>query len=160
MDLNTEKSERLKRRTTIRKLEDELTQLRRQISEQSSSLLPVHFTVNPPSSAAFQDSSALDNIQISRPRITITLIRTSSNTLRPRLTESTQAPPSTQTISGLSSDLEARVKQLEEDITKASNSRETIASTYRSQFAFLFVRNRSLVSGGSNTILWISTSVK
>ena len=71
VDLNTEKSERLKLRTTIRQLEDELTQLRRQVSEPSSSSLPVPFTVNPPSSAAFQDSSALDNLQKSKPRVTI-----------------------------------------------------------------------------------------
>ena len=72
MDLNTEKSERLKLRTTIRQLEDELTQLRRQVNEPSSSSLPVPFTVNPPNSADFQDSSALDNIQISRLSVTIT----------------------------------------------------------------------------------------
>ena len=53
MDLNTEKRERLKLRTTIRQLEDELTQLHRQVNEPSSSSLPVPFTVDPPSSAAF-----------------------------------------------------------------------------------------------------------
>ena len=70
MELNPEKSERLKLRTTIRQLEEELTQLRRQVSEPSSSL-PVPFIVNPPSFAACQDSSALDNFQKSRPKVTI-----------------------------------------------------------------------------------------
>ena len=81
MDLNTEKSERLKLRTTLCQLEDELTQFRRQVNEPSSSSLPVLFTVNPPSAAAFQESNALGNIQISRPRVTITSKRTSSTTL-------------------------------------------------------------------------------
>ena len=87
VDLNTEKSERHRLRTTVCQLEDELTQLRRQVNEPSSSSLPVPFTVNPPSSAAFQDSSALGNIQISRPRVTITLKRTSSTTSRSQLTD-------------------------------------------------------------------------
>ena len=72
VDLNTEKSERLKLRTTIRQLEDELTKLRRQVNEPSSSSLPVPFTVDPPSSAAYQDSNFLGNIQIAKPRVTIT----------------------------------------------------------------------------------------
>ena len=130
MDLNTKKNERFKLRTSIRQLEDELTQLRRQVNEPSSSPLPVPFTVNPPSSTAFQDSSALGNIQISKPRVTITLKRTSSTRSRSQLTESPQAPLSTQTVSGHSSDLETRVKQLEEEITKARDSRETIGSIY------------------------------
>ena len=62
VDLNTEKNERLKLRATIRQLEDELTQLRRQVNEPSTSSLPVPFTINPPSSAAFQDSSTLGSI--------------------------------------------------------------------------------------------------
>ena len=99
VDLNTEKSERLKLRTTIHQIENELTQLRRQVSEPSTSSLPVSFKVNPPSSAAFQDSSALDKFQISRPKVTITLKRTSSTTSPSRLTESPHAPPSTQTTS-------------------------------------------------------------
>ena len=130
VDLSTEKSERLKLRTTLRQLEDELTQMRRQVNEPPSSSLPVPFTVNPPSTAAVQDSSALDNIQISRPRVTITLNRTSSTTSRSRLTESPQAPPSAQTTSGPSLDLETRVPQLEEEITNARDSRETIASIH------------------------------
>ena len=77
-DLNTEKSERLKLRTTICQIEDELTQLRRQVNEPSSSSIPVPFTVNPPSSAAFQHSSVLGKIP--RPRVTITSKRTSSTT--------------------------------------------------------------------------------
>ena len=56
VDLNTEKSENLKLWTTIRQLEDELTQLRRQVNESSPSSLPVPFTIDPTSSAAFQDS--------------------------------------------------------------------------------------------------------
>ena len=160
MDLNTEKSQRLKLRTTIRQLEDELTQLRRQVNEPSSSSLPFPCTIDPPSSAAFQDSNVLGNIQISKPRVTITLKRTSSTTSRSQLTEPLRTSPSTQTTPGPSSDLEARVKQLEEEITKASNSRETIASIYRSQFAFLCDRIRSLESGGSDTVMWKLTSVK
>ena len=159
MDLNTEKIERLKLRTTIRQLEDELTHLRRQVNEPSPSL-PVPFTIDPPSSAAFQDSNVRGNIQISKPSVTITLKRTSSTTSRSQLTEPPRTPPSTQITPRPSSDLEAQVKQLEEEITKASNSRETIASIYRSQFAFLYDRIRSLESGGTDTILWKLTSVK
>ena len=92
VDLNTEENERLKLCTTICRLEDELTQLRRQIHEPSSSSLPASFTVDPPSSATFQDSFALGNIQISRPRVTITLKRTSSTTLRSQLTEPHELP--------------------------------------------------------------------
>ena len=82
VDLNTKKNERLKLCTTICRLEDELTQLRRQVNEPSSSSLPVPFTINPPSSAAFQDSSTLGSIQILKPRVTITLKRTSSTPSR------------------------------------------------------------------------------
>ena len=160
VDLNTEKSERLKLRTTIRQLEDELTQLRRQVEEPSSSSLPVPFTVDPPNSAALQDSNVLGNIQITKPSVTITLKRTSSTTSWSQLTEPLRTPPSAQTTSGPPSDLEARVKQLEEEITKANNIRETIASVYRPQFAFLYNRFRSLESGGSDTILWKLTSMK
>ena len=76
-DLNSEKSERLKLQVTIRQLEDELLQLRRQVNEPSPSSLPVPFTVDPPSSAAFQDSSTLGSIQILKPRVKITLNRPS-----------------------------------------------------------------------------------
>ena len=134
--------------------------MRRQVSEPSSSSLPVPFTVNPPSSAAFRDFSVLHNIEITRPRVTITLKRTPSTTSRSRLTESPQAPPSTQTTSGPSLDLETRIQQLEEEITKARDSRETIASIYQSQFAFLYDRIRALESGGTDTILWKLTAVK
>ena len=160
VDLNTEKGERLKLRTTICQLENELIQLRRQVNESSSSSLPVPFTVDPPSSAAFQDSSALGNIQISRPTVRITLKRTSSSTSPSQLTEPLRAPPSNQTTSGSSSDIENRVRQLKEEITKAWDSRETIASIYRCQFAFLYDRIRTLESGGTDTILWKLTSLK
>ena len=146
-DFNNKKSERLKLHATIRQLEDELAQLRRQVNEPSLSSLTVPFTVNTPSSAAFQDSSALDNIQISRPRLTNTFGRTSSTTPQSQLTEPPRAPPSTQTTSGSSSDLETRIRQFEEQITKARESRETTASIYRSQFAFLYDRIRVLESG-------------
>ena len=53
VDLNTEKNERLKLCTTICRLEDELTQLRRHGQEPSSSSPPASFTVDPPSSAVF-----------------------------------------------------------------------------------------------------------
>ena len=158
VDLNTEKSERLKLRTTICQFEDELTQLRRQVNEPSPSSLPVPFTVDPPSSAAFH--SALGNIQISRPRVTITLKRASSSTSQSRLAELPRAPPSTQITSGPSSDFETRVKQLEEEITKAKNSRETIISIYRSQFTFLYEKFRALESGGSDTIVWKLTAFR
>ena len=159
-DLNSKKNERLKLQATIRQLEDELLQLRRQVNEPSPSSLPVPFTVDPPNSAAFQDSNVLGNNQISKPRVTITLKRTSSTTSQSRLTEPPRTPPSTRTKSGPPSDLEARVKQLEEEITKASNSRETIASIYRSQFAYLYDRIQALESGGTDTILWKLTSLK
>ena len=160
VDLNTEKFERLKLRTTNPKLDAELTQLRRQVNEPSSSSLPVPFTVNPTSSAAFQDSSALDNIPISRPRVTIIFKRTSSTTSRSRLTESPQAPPSIQTTSGPFLDLEIRVRHLEEEIIKARDSRETIASIHRSQIAPLYDRIRALESEGSDTILWKLTALR
>ena len=52
-DLNTKKNERLQLCTTVCRLEDELTQLRCQVHEPSSSSLPASFTVDPPSTAAF-----------------------------------------------------------------------------------------------------------
>ena len=160
MDLNTEKSERPKLCTTICRLEDELTQLCRQVNEPSLSSLPVPFTADPPSSAAFQDSSTPGSIQMLKPRVTITLRRPSSTTSRSPVTEPPRASPLNQLTSGPSSDLEDRVKQLEEEITKARDSRATIASIYRSQFAFLYDRIRALESGGTDTILWKLTSLK
>ena len=160
VDLNTEKNERLKLHTSTCQVEDELTQLRRQLSEPSSSSLPVAFTVDPPSSVAFQDSSALGNNQILRLRVTITLKRNSSTTSRSQLTESPRALPSTQTTSGPSSDLETRVRLLEEEISNARDKRKTIPSIYRSQFAFLYDRIRALESGGTDIILWKLTSLK
>ena len=158
--LNCEKIERLKLQATIRQLGDKLAQLRRQINEQSLSSLPAIFTVNPPCSAAFQDHIALDNIQISRPRLTIASKIPSSSTSQSRLAELPRAPSSTQTTSGPSSDLETRVKQLEEETTKARDSRETIASIYRSQSAFLYDKIRAFESEGTDTILWKLTSMK
>ena len=134
--------------------------MRRQVNEPSSSSLPVPFTVDPPSSAAFQDSGALGSIQISKPRVTITLRRTSSTTFRSQLTEPPRVPPSNQTTSAPSSDLENRIRQLEEEITEARDSRETIASIYRSQFVFRYDRIRALESGGTDTILWKLTSLQ
>ena len=66
------KSERLKLRTTFCQPDEELTRLRRQVNEPSSFSLPVLFTVDPPSSAAFEDHGSLGHIQISKPRVTIT----------------------------------------------------------------------------------------
>ena len=160
VDLNTEKNERLKLSTTICRLEDELTQLRRQVHEPSSSSLPVPFTIDPPSSAAFQDSGILGSIQILKPRVTITLKRPSSTPSRSKPTEPPRASLSHQTTTGPSLDLETRVRQLEEEITKARESRETIASIHRSQFAFLYDRIRALESGGADTLLWKLTSLK
>ena len=160
VDLNTEKFERPKLCTTICRLEDDLTQLRRQVNEPLPSSLPIPFTVDPLSSAAFQDSSTLGSIQILKPRVTITLKRPSSTPSRSQPTESPRASLSNQTTSGPSLDLETRVRQLEEEITKAKESRETIASIYRSQFAFLYDRIRALESGGTDYILWKLTSLK
>ena len=86
--------------------------------------------------------------------------RPSSTTSRSPLAESPRAPPLNQTTSGPSVDLETRVRQLEEEITKARESRETIASIYRSQFAFLYDRIRALESGGTDYILRKLTSLK
>ena len=160
VDLNTEKDERLRLCTTIRHLEEELTQLRRQVNEPSTSSLPTPFTVDPPSSAAFQDSTTLGSIQILKPRVTITLKRPSNHTSRSQPPEPLQVSLSNPTTSGPSLDLEARVRRLEEEITKARENRETIASIHRSQFAFLYDRIRALESGGTDTILWKLTAVK
>ena len=160
VDLNTEKNERLRLCTTIRHLEEELTQMRRQVNEPSTSSLPVPFTVNPPSSAASQDSNILGSIQILKHRVTITLKRPSSTQSRSQPTEPLRASQSNQTTSGPSLDLETRVRQLEEKITKARESRETLVSIYRSQFAFLYDRIRALESGGTDTILWKLPAVK
>ena len=160
VDLNTEKNERLKLHTTIRRLENELTQLRRPVNEPSSLSHPIPFTIDPPSSAAFEDSSTLGSIQKLKPRVTITLKRPSSTTSRSQPTEPLRVSLSNPTASGPSLDLETRVRQLEEEITKARESRETIASIYRSQFAFLYDRIRALESGETNTILWKLTAVK
>ena len=160
MDLNTEKNERLRLRTTICRLGVELAQLRHQVQEPSTSSLPVPCTVDPPRSAASQDSNILGSIQILKPRVTITLKRLSSTQSRSQPTEPPRSPLSSQTISGPSLDLETRVRQLEEEITKAREGRETIASIHRSQFAFLYDRIRTLVSGGSDTILWKLTAFR
>ena len=130
VDLNTKKSERPKLYTTIRRLNDELIQLRRRVNEPSASSLPVPFTFDPPCFAAFQDICALGNAQISKPSITFTPKRASSTTSNPRLPDQQQGPPTQSTSGTLSSDLESRVKQLEEEITKAKNCRETIISIY------------------------------
>ena len=123
VDLNTEKNERLRLSATVRHLEEELTQLRRQVNEPSTSSLPVPFTVDPPSSAALQDSNTLGSIQISKPRVAITLKRPSSTTSRSQPTEPLRDSLSNPTTSGPSLDLETRVKQLEEEVTKARESR-------------------------------------
>ena len=154
VDLNIEKGERLKLCTTIRQLEDELAQLRRQNNEPSTSSFSVPFTVDLPCSAAFQDTCALGKAQLSNPSITITLKRASSNTTKSRLSDQQRGPPTQPTSGTLFSDLESRVQQLEEKITKAKNCRETILSIYRSQFTFLYVKFRALESGGTDTILW------
>ena len=95
-----------------------------------------------------------------KPRVTITLKRPSSTPSLSLPTEQPRAFLSNQPTSGPSLDLETRVRQLEEEITKARESRETIASIYRSQFAFLYDRVRALESGGSDTILWKLTAFR
>ena len=159
MDLKTEKSERLKLCTTTRRLEEELTQLGRQVNEPSPSSLPVPFTVDPPRSAAFQDTCALGNAQISKTSITITLRRASSTISKPRLPDQQRGPSTQSTYGTLSSDLESRVEQLEE-ITKAKNCRETIIFVYRCQFTFLRDKFQAVESGGCNTILWKLTALR
>ena len=69
-------------------------------------------------------------------------------------------PPSIQTATRPSPDLENRVKQLEEEFTTARDSRKTTASIYRSQFAFLYDKNRALECGSTDTIFWKLTSLK
>ena len=160
VDLNTEKNERLKLHTPIRRLENELTQLRRPVNEPSSPSHPIPFTIDPPSSVAFEDSSTLGSIQIMKPRVTITLERPSSTTSRSQPTEPLRVSLLNPTAFGPSLDLETRVRRLEEEIIKARESRETIASIHRSQFAFLYDRIRALESGGSDTILSKLTAVK
>ena len=118
VDLNTEKNGRLKLCTTIRQLEDELIQLRREVNEPSPSSLPFPFTVDPSFSAAFQDPCDLGNAQISKPSITITLKRASSTTTKSRLPDQQRKSPTQPTSGTLCSDLESRNKQLEEKITK------------------------------------------
>ena len=118
MGLNSEKNERLKLCTTICQLEDQQAQLRRQVNEPFSSSLSLPFTVNPPSSAAFEDSNALGSIQTSRPRVTIKLKRTSSTTSRSQLTEPPRAPSSTQTPSGPSSDLQPTSDNWKKKLTR------------------------------------------
>ena len=83
--LKIEKNERLKQCTTNRQLEDELIQLRRHVNEPSYSSPPVPFTVDPPCSAAFQDTCALDKAQVTKPSITNTLKRASSTRTKSRL---------------------------------------------------------------------------
>ena len=161
VDLNIKKRERLKLHATIGQLEEELAQWRPQISEPSTSSFPVPFTADSPCSTAFQDNCTVDIIQISKPTLKNTLKRTSSSTSKFRLPEQPRAPPSNQTTSGSSLDLETRVKQLEEEIIKARNSLETILSIYRSQFPFLYDRFReALESGDTDNILWKLTSLR
>ena len=95
-----------------------------------------------------------------KPRVTITLKRPSSHTSWSQPAEPLQVSLSNPTTSGPSLDLETRVRKLEEEITKARENRETIASIHRSQFAFLYDRIRALESGGTDTILWKLTAVK
>ena len=155
------KGEHLKLCTTIRQLEEQSTQLRRQFNEPSPSSLLIPFKVDPPCSADFQDNCALNNAQMSKPSITIILKRASSTSSKPRLPDEPRVPTATlPTSSPSSSELETLVQQLEEEIAKARNCRETIISTYRSQFTFIFDRFQALQSGGTDTILWKLTILK
>ena len=95
VDLNTEKNERIKLRTTICRLEDELTQLRRQVREPSSCSLPVPLTIDPPSFSPFQDSGIQGSIQIMKLRVTITFKRPSTTTFRSQPTEPHELPHQT-----------------------------------------------------------------
>ena len=100
------------------------------------------------------------NNQNYRERSKLTLKRPSSTTSRSQPTEPPRASPSYPTTSGPSPDLETRVRQLQAEKTKVRESRETIASFYRSQFAFLYDRIRALEAGGTGIILWKLTSLK
>ena len=131
VDLNFEKNERLKLCTTIRQLEDDLVQLRRQVNETASFSLPVLFTVDPPSSAAFQDPCALNNAQLSKPSITITLKRASSTTPKSRLPDQPRSsPPSLPTSRPSPSDLE----KLESNNWKKKLQRQRTAAKQKYPF--------------------------
>ena len=141
VDINNEKSERLKPHTTNHQLEDELAQLRRQVNEHSPSSPPVPLTVYPPCSADFQDKCALNNAQTSKPSITINLKRASSTISKSRLPDQPRGPSPNQSTRGPpSSDLGPRVRTLEEEVAKARNCRKTIKSIYWSQFTFIYGR--------------------
>ena len=160
VDLSIEKREHLRLSTTIRQLEDELAQLRRQINQPSPFSLFILFIVDLQCSADFQDNCTLNNSHISKHSITFTLKRASSTTSKSRLSDQPRSLPPNQPFPGPpSSELEARVKQLEEEANKARNCRETILSIYRSQFTFLSDRLRALESAGTDTILWKVTSM-
>ena len=123
VDLNVENIERLKLCTTNRQLEDGLVQLRRQVNQPSPSSIPVPFTVNPLCSAAFRDTCALNNAQISKLSITVTLKRASSTTSISRLPDQPRVlPANLPTSRPSSSDLETQVKQLGEELTKAERT--------------------------------------
>ena len=161
VDLNIEKSERNMPCTAIQQLKDELVQLRREVNEPTPPSLPVPSTVDPPCCTAFRDICALNNAQISKNSITTTLKRDSSTTSKSRLPGQPRGPtPTLPASTPSSSDLETRVKQLEEEVAKAGNCRETIISIYRSQFIFVYDRFWSLESGGSDTIPWNLTSLR
>ena len=78
-DLKNEKQELLKLHAIIRQLEDELTQLRRQANEPSSSSPPVPSEVDPSYSATLQSKCALEHVQILKPIRTITILGASSS---------------------------------------------------------------------------------
>ena len=89
------------------------------------------------------------------------LQRASSTTSKSQLPDQPRgSPASLPTSRPSSSDLETGVKQLEEEVTKAKNCRETIISIYRSQFTFLYSRLRALEFGTKDTILWKLTSLR
>ena len=135
--------------------------MRRLVNEPSPSPLSVPFTVDPPCPSAFQHNCALNNAQLSKPSITITLKRAWTTTSKHRLPEQPRrSPPNLPTSSPSSSNFETRVKQLEEEITKARNCRETIIYIYPSQFTFLYDRFQSLESGDTDSILWKLTSLR
>ena len=79
---------------------------------------------------------------------------------KPGLPDQQRGTPIQPTSRTIPLDLESRVKQLEEEITKAKNCRETIISINQSQFTFLYDKFRGLESGGSDTILWKLTALR
>ena len=160
VDLNIETNERPKLSATTRQLEDELAQLRRQVNEPSPHSLPVPFTFDLPCLTVFQAKCVLNHARITKLTLTITLKGAPITSFNPRLPVHSRASSLTKLFPELSSSgLIPQIKQLEEEITKARNCRETIISNCRTQFTFLYERFRALEYGSTDIILRKLTSL-